>query len=569
MLPKQGQALTTSAHLSDRTAVITIYGEAYLLNSLAIFPSNSGHPTFLTLSRPALGPPAPPEWAHTNGPILSTLIEQDEAGTTWEAKLRANTCVRLPGTSSDCCFDVNVTMGTSTVALSGLYTLGSIRPLNELPLTAALVDVILHGTLQYPTTLSMATSASLLSFSASGKMTVDLSGLATSFSALTPVSFDYIDYVAIGNVRPVPAGGYMAKLGRVTLPSPFGPLDDVWVAFATSDLLGEVQLPGSGPLVVPQSGMSLYFESSPLPYICNAPLLFSLLVQPSPLVLGVRGRCSDLAFDLRLVDRYDSYQQNLLLLPTINFVSLTGIEMSIEMQTGGTSSSLSFSVAAAFQMETGALSNSYCAPATDGTASASTQCLRAQITATAASLVLPSGPATSLTLQLDTLGLWLEPLGLRNFAVADPSFGLGAQVFTCPSPIGFCASPQLLSWNILVAYKKSGSWPARMNTFSSWDGPSGHCTLPPRAATCFTPCVLAHKEPPPENRPSCRFASKLEPHHAHGPLQVVDRRLQCAGGLDLPSLSDGTQLRSAAFSLWLTCICFSYPHPFDDADQCS
>ena len=320
-------------------------------------------------------------------------------------------------------------------------------------------------------------------------MTVDLSGLASSFSTLAPVRFDYIDYVALGNVLPVSAGGYMARLGQVALPSPFGQLNDVWVAFATSDLLSEVQLPSSGPLVLPRRGISLYFESSPLPYMCDAPLLFSLLVQPSPLLLAVRGRCLDLAFDLRLVDRYDSYQQNLLLLPTINFISLTGIEMSIEIQTGGTSGSLSFSVAATFQMETGALSSSYCAPATDGTASASTQCLRAQITATAASLTLPTGPATSLTLQLDTVGLWLEPLGLRNFAVADPSFGLGAQVFTCPSPIGFCASPQLLSWNILVAYKKSGLWPARMNTFSSWDGPSGHCTLPPQTATCYTPCV--------------------------------------------------------------------------------
>eukprot|EP00966_Prymnesium_polylepis_P167311 3868149-Prymnesium_polylepis.1 len=55
-------------------------------------------------------------------------------------------------------------------------------------------------------------------------------------------------------------------------------------------------------------------------------------------------------------------------------------------------------------------------------------------------------------------GVWVEPLGLYNFAVADVALGLGVQFFTPPVP----PVPREISWQTTVLWKANGTWPTTL-----------------------------------------------------------------------------------------------------------
>ena len=66
-------------------------------------------------------------------------------------------------------------------------------------------------------------------------------------------------------------------------------------------------------------------------------------------------------------------------------------------------------------------------------------------------------------MKLVSQGAWLEPMGLRNFAILDPSFEFLIQVTTTPIPV---PTPKMLAFAITILYK-----PDPANLRSNWPPP--------------------------------------------------------------------------------------------------
>ena len=160
-----------------------------------------------------------------------------------------------------------------------------------------------------------------------------------------------------------------------------------------------------------------------------------------------------LAFDCALESTFH------LNVTSLNFIRLT----SVRIDAGITPGSVAFGIGAAIQISTySSLADSNC---DDPAAEAA--CLTADITAAIEVSPYPIA-LLSLTMSLSVQGVWVEPFGLYNFAVANPSFSLGLDIYAsgvpaapyCPLvPPAPCPIPRLVAWSLTIYWKRSVNWP--------------------------------------------------------------------------------------------------------------
>ena len=132
------------------------------------------------------------------------------------------------------------------------------------------------------------------------------------------------------------------------------------------------------------------------------------------------------------------------LVPGINFLALRSLRITAALQPDA----VVFEVGGSFHFATkSSVADSDCAkPDTDGA------CLTVDTSVaigfTAASIIL--------RFDFEMHGTWFEPLGLKNFAVANPKFKLGVQIYAAgPKPLE-------LAFNIELFWRRSGDWPGSL-----------------------------------------------------------------------------------------------------------
>ena len=138
------------------------------------------------------------------------------------------------------------------------------------------------------------------------------------------------------------------------------------------------------------------------------------------------------------------------LVPGINFLALRSFGITAGAQWAG-SPVWTFGVKASFQLATkSSVADSNCIqPDTDAA------CLTADTY-----VAIGFEPATSsiiLKFDFEMHGTWFEPVGLKNFAIANPNLNLGVQIYP-----GGVPKPLKLAFEIELYWKRSGSWPSSL-----------------------------------------------------------------------------------------------------------
>ena len=239
----------------------------------------------------------------------------------WSLNFRGRVCVALQA-SSQSCLDVKATAVNAPlgVNVTGRYTGGDINPFQELLQPVNLGGALrLHATTQTPLVVALfADATGLLGMTLVGRMTIDLTSTGIGLTASS------IHFSAVGTIggSSGPAAAYIAEVGSVSLPTigqvvPAGATALIGVATASS--LPAVAFLGT-TWQLTQGLQVLYETTTPLPGTCTNPMRFTLAVAPATVALS--GACS--GFDLRILDRAQSHP---LLLPTINFLSLTSLSI--------------------------------------------------------------------------------------------------------------------------------------------------------------------------------------------------------------------------------------------------
>ena len=88
------------------------------------------------------------------------------------------------------------------------------------------------------------------------------------------------------------------------------------------------------------------------------------------------------------------------------------------------------------------------------------ECLRASL-----SVGIGTSPGFMLvSMSLTTSGVWVEPMGLLNFAIADPQLSFTVQI---PTTVPTVPIPRALAWAVTIYYKpdiehKKSNWPAEL-----------------------------------------------------------------------------------------------------------
>ena len=294
---------------------LAVSANAFVQSTINLLPNDS--PVQLTLSKPStssrLG----------NGPTLGVAMTQASRGSllVWSLNFRGRVCVALQA-SSQSCLDVNATAVNAPlgVNVTGRYTGGDINPFQELLQPVNLGGALrLHATTQTPLVVALfADATGLLGMTLVGRMTIDLTSTGIGLTASS------IHFSAVGTIggSSVPAAAYIAEVGSVSLPTigqvvPAGATALIGVATASS--LPAVAFLGT-TWQLTQGLQVLYETTTPLPGTCTNPMRFTLAVAPGTVALS--GACS--GFDLRILDRAQSHP---LLLPTINFLSLTSLSI--------------------------------------------------------------------------------------------------------------------------------------------------------------------------------------------------------------------------------------------------
>ena len=189
-----------------------------------------------------------------------------------------------------------------------------------------------------------------------------------------------------------------------------------------------------------QPGMNLLWEgASPLPSLCDGTFVVAFAM-PSQTEMSFECSCG--SFNLRLPPSGD------FVIPTINFIRFTAITLKAAILTGSTS----FGANLAFELATG---DSQCSdPAVEA------ECITANL-----DMGLEISAAFwVITMSLQTQGVWVEPLGLRNFAISWPQLTFDIQI---PTTVPTVPIPRKIAWAISIYYKPDltndpANWPSAL-----------------------------------------------------------------------------------------------------------
>ena len=436
-------------HLPDTDVVGEAYIDAWafvtLTRPLELIPN------LLTLSALSVAPGRQLVDAQDlTGPTFGVQLKQQEKGSSPSFALifRGDACIEV---TKEMCLSMEVaaTFGNGafqTLAISGAYTGGDLKPLGFLP--EPLDDVVVvQANSETPLYLKM-------SYSKARACKLELGFAATmSFKKPDLLGGGTLDIPVVINGCPVGADKYLilhATIPTIKLPGDLE-FSGLEVVVSTSPKAMEYNLRPLGEslrrgrraeeeLVVElgAQGVNLFWEGpSPLPDICEQDVLIQFAVSKSEASFAFV--CKD--FVLTLLEDAD--------VKSLNFLRFESIDVRAAINTGA----VEFAFGADFMLATG--------DSTCENPKVEQECLTSRVQVTIAAEKSP--PSISFSLELAASGVWVEPLGLRNFAIAYPSFGLGVSII--PSPP--YAIPKLISWGITIYYKPDpkndrDKWPAEL-----------------------------------------------------------------------------------------------------------
>ena len=369
------------------------------------------------------------------GPTFGLTINKESEGTTAEITpfFTAKICIKLDDKNH--CLPVRVEPKAEETASThniyniwGEYTGGNIRPLASLGNPFANV-VKIKGSPETP--LGVNLEADINHQAVGVTLTATLSIDIEAFGK--PVE---LRATTVGRlVKSGPAYALMGTVQGITLPAPFGKVPPVTVTVASTEI-PNVLITGVDERMDVKKGISLYWSGvSPVPAICNSKLIFSFTVS------SLKNLGGDVTCPLNLVFLKNKVK-------SINFIKMSSIVLGFSVVKSKTQNEVGISVGAGFEIATG--------PADCSDKSSSSECLSADITVGLVNVkpVLTAVPPTPggkrFEASIGFRGAWINPLGLRNFALVNPGLAIG--VFY---PTG-SAVPVLkkLSYGITVLWKR-------------------------------------------------------------------------------------------------------------------
>jgi len=370
-----------------------------------------------------------------SGPSLMVALQQttEESLPDFSFYLTCAACVALGGANASCLdlrLDAETGNSGSELRITGSLADGDLRPLAPLVGSDLADTFVIDASAARPLSLSlvaMTAPTTSLTFEASGWLQLDLSGMG-----LGQFSLDVAGLGSIGSAGM--AGAFLAAMPPITLAGRVGPINASTVSLATSTGLPAVTI--LGRQVVPQQGFALYaYAHSPLPEVCDEGLWLTFTM-PSFTSFSLSATC------------LLAYEASLSAVPSLNFVRLTGISIAATL----TEASAAFSLGANFELATG---NSSCTSADE------LGCLTCALSVAVGVVATP--PALTLAIAATMGGVWVEPLGLYNFALADVALHLGIEIQEPPLP----PLPREIFWQSTALYKTSAAWPTTPAAFTA------------------------------------------------------------------------------------------------------
>ena len=395
-------------------------------------------------------------------------------------KITGEICLSLSEDNPVACITMSLTpqIKPFTVALGGAYDKGDMRPLSFLG--EGMADVlVLKANSETPLVLNLLVDLNAVysayvpgqGSSAPTFVTFDLSG--TAFINLNKFRLPRFELstAAVGELSSSGAlkGAFVVEADKIELPG-FGELPG-GVAMSFS-VLPHAYLKFLGEERYVPNGGGLYWRGTPktLAGLCAADIMLNLTFQTTP-DLAIMGffQCPahKVMFDRR--EPAESFFKPLI--PSVQYVRLSAMRIGAGIRDG----KAAFELGAVFQMAT--LNPNLDAPADDVCSPSSTSalCIKGSFTSTLdlKMNMAPLGLRTQMWfgLETETTGMWLDPLGLTNFAIADVKLALNLKldvtVGVIPAPpyvsvVSFLALPGRVGWASTMYWKRYGSWPDAM-----------------------------------------------------------------------------------------------------------
>lgn len=371
-------------------------------------------------------------------------------------------CLQLSEEGGSQCFPMSMRPADQplVVELSGKYDRGDLHPLAILPGNIGDM-VVIRADASQPIHLTV--TADLGALIDLGQDGAPANRPLMSFSLEAMVLINFASFGALpmtihchgqGELKSNPPGLDGAFLADITdLPlAGLGRLNNLMVSFSTAD---SAYMEVFGETRHISKGVGLYVNTpSPLPALCPTTVFLNLTIQSLTTILGSFScPMNQVWFDRRQHDRRA-------VIPSVQYVRLAGISVGAEIIERG---SAEFVVGADIQIATlgpASLSGTVldrtamdpCSDLSDA------RCLRSTITARVG-LEAGSGKASlSFLLSMDSVGAWLEPMGLANFGLVDVKmeFGLKLEVSLAGT---FMARIKRVAWSSPATYwKRAGDW---------------------------------------------------------------------------------------------------------------
>ena len=312
--------------------------------------------------------------------------------------------------------------------ITGSLVSGDLYPLSVIPFLSFMEDfIVIRATYEFPLSISL---------------TITPGDPSPKFQFIATLTFNPPSFLGMGQINlPVDVEGTLGSGGpKAVFKTPALPdleipglvtFKGLRLFIATGD--GIDITTESGTQVQLDKGFVLLYEGdTPLSAIC--PLKMVLLFAFESLTkFSFTGHCS--GFALMMLHKPP------IQLPSINFLRFD----SISLYAGIAPSLVEFGVGTTFALATG---SSYCLDGLEA------ECIQAEL-----EVKIGVTPAfIIISLKLPTSGIWIDPLGLRNFAVINPSLEFELQITQSVPPV---PTPRKVAWAITILYKMPwlSSWP--------------------------------------------------------------------------------------------------------------
>ena len=376
---------------------LTIGGDSFLVGSVSGMMKSS-----LALSIPLLKLKLEAEEEDATGPTFDVHIKKEKKDSSLEINTHfaAKLCTSLIQDSAKRCLPIKMKpLENNQHSISGQYTDGDFNPF------ANITDRInIHASKESPLNIALTADlgAKSAKLSLQGKMDLDVPLLGKFENQ--PIN--------IGGQMPLPSV-LMTVIDGIKLPI-FGKLGPVTFALSFK-AHPNVYIPGIDTHM-PVKAINVFWKGkSPIPKICNSDLVFALRIGWNPLAPKLLGKVACPRNNVFLKKK----------IKTINFMSLSAITLAVEIQKRFNKDfRSSFRIGTEISIATG---SSLCEED-----SVSSQCLSATVEAEVNFVEAkpPLPDEVGVGFDVGFRGVWLNPMGLRNFALVSPHLGLGVTWIT-------------------------------------------------------------------------------------------------------------------------------------------